>query len=191
MNRYMVWTGIFLVLLMAATVSAGDSDLHYQPYGFRFPLLEKGEYVISALGNYYKWENDAHYEDPLPRGLDFEAKQYYVTVRGAVAVSDRLLVEASCMYYPSQRTEYTRRWSTDTSDSTTSFWAGETDYEGFFSPTFALAFRPVVNLEFQATINHSSSRTNSNNDPPSIWDVIGQTRKHVNLTVGMTYHGRL
>jgi hypothetical protein len=113
-----------------------------RPYGFRAPVLSRGQYAVSLNSFYARIESFSDYVG----GPEFEKsiwKRYYFSLNGLYALTERLLFQSSLDIYPAQTRETYDRVKVGTYLNYDEMCS---DFAVF--PGLVVSLRPKVNMEF-------------------------------------------
>jgi hypothetical protein len=181
---------LLLSVCLSASVTAQEMSHLYGVYGFQLPLLEKGEYVLSASFNGRYGKATTHYlytagSPALEWDGIYEYSQEYARLSGVLAITDNLLAEVSMVLYPSQETRVT------TSGMPESRSEERGTESTALSPTFMLVFRPKANIECFGRFYTENLKTTYEQTPTSDWTAPYDKSTYSSFSVGVSYFGKL
>jgi len=91
------------LFLTAPMVSGSDISNFFTPFGFRTPLLERGQYVLNFNPGYYRYE----FQQNPTRDFLVESKwtrsRYGFSLNGLYAITGKVVVGANLILYPGQK----------------------------------------------------------------------------------------
>lgn len=144
--RKLSWlTGLVCSFLMIAPVCGSEISSFVVPYGYRAPLLEKGDFAVN-LFHYYDTKDSEkdHFDAMGDFGWERNEKMRYFSLNGAYALTGGLILQGSFDFHPDQVITTYRR-TTDFSS-----WDFESKNRSDFAiaPSLGISFRPKMNMEF-------------------------------------------
>lgn len=195
MQKYII---VFLTLagLIAAGPAAADDFAHYYtPSGFRLPVMNRGEYILSSDLYHYKVTSSTDDLDTLPRGSRYYHKETQIRLWGAIALTDQFLICADLTYFPPQKGATNEDWVYYTFYLPDSLHFRhqriDADIDGYFSPAVILAYRPQTNLEFHFCFEISTRETDYSGWPVESWMPKKSVQDQKWIQFGITYQGKL
>ena len=177
--KYFVLFVISLAALIIGGASAAQDLSHYNtPYGFRLPMLSGGEFVVTGYGNYNKSETDRTYYQGT--SLNHYTKSFNSSLRGVVALSDKLLIQGELLFYPGQQISRFPGFPCDYE---------YVEQDAYLSPGFTMVFRPSPVLEVYGDVMFATAdRKQYEECSPEafLYDEV----KYQRISFGFTYLGR-
>jgi len=154
MMKRTVLSMVAAVLAAVSVTVAGDLDHLYVPYGYSYPLLSQGEYVLTGSfaqqdtwqTHYYHDTGDTAWgeEDPLRR----------ISLEGLYAVFGNLYLRGGLSYDFAQDS---RNWSTQGLDS-------YRHEDAVWEPFVNVVYRPWTPLQISASYSRYSRTTSSRSE---------------------------
>lgn len=157
MRKLLSFTILGLVLLLAAPVPASDFSNFFTPYGFRTPLLERGQYALNFNPHYYRYESQQDPKDPSSGDLlhsESIQKQYNFSLNGIYALTDAVIFQTSLVLYPGQIRSTSRYVWTGFNDHLLEYEIKEHS-QFAASPGLRLSFQPQTNVQFYGDFRFS------------------------------------
>ncbi len=191
MRRFTMAVIAAATVLLFVPIAAQDQPHYFTPYGFRLPVLAKGEYILSAYGGYFKTSTESKNFDESVDAAEYDITDYYFSFRSALALTDKLLFQSKFVYYPKRDLRYYKYPVYGGGDSL--YYRSSTGTaRGELNPSATLVFRPITTLEFFFDVS-LSSRTIINEYDPSVEDRAEKQSKRTSRTFsfGLTYLGKL
>ncbi|UCC45397.1 MAG: hypothetical protein JSU65_05625 [Candidatus Zixiibacteriota bacterium] len=179
------------VILTVSAAATGELSDYYTPYGFRLPLLQQGQYVISGTMSYYKSESEVIRADPLPRGSEGIQRKYLTGLSATYAISDDLLFQSRLYYVPKQHSVDWRSWRWDTAGDSLINSTEDRRDRAYFYPSFTLVYRLAPNFELYGDARFESYKSDYESNPETISSYKRSKYSYSGFVVGFTYLGKL
>jgi hypothetical protein len=144
MLKLLLCIAFFSLSLLATPTAYSEISNFFTPYGFRMPLLEKGQYTLNFNPHYYRQELGEKYGSGFNESI---SKQYGLSLKGIYALTDKLIFQSNVILYPGQmRSTYRDVLSLPYLDFTREFEMKE--HSNFtVSPGVGISFRPQANIQ--------------------------------------------
>jgi hypothetical protein len=187
MRKLFPLTILMSMYLIATPASGSDISNYFTPYGFRTPLLEQGQYVLSFNPHYDRQESR---QDPTWGSLVHSEsiwKQYFFSLDVMYARTDRLVYQGSLVIYPGQRRSTYR----DVFNQPYEGYEAEIGEHSNFtvSPAVQVSFRPQTNMQFYGDLRYSREKW--------YWEIgdgerfSGSKSENLHFDLGFTMLGRV
>ncbi|MCP4704063.1 MAG: hypothetical protein GY865_05595 [candidate division Zixibacteria bacterium] len=183
MKQLIVLLSVGAIILIPLSGLCDDTSI-LQPYGFRLPFMEKGEYIISL--NYYNYSSRATTDYNTP---DYSSSKYddiNIALKSTIALSKKLLIQSGVVFYPNQiSSEYRSYVYND--------YLYDDKQKSYMRPNFLVVFRPTRSLEIWSEVEFGNRKTDylwlDGTNPETY-----QTRNSYKFSIfsaGITFHGQL
>lgn len=187
MKKLFSLTILMSLSLTAAPASGSDISNFFTPYGFRTPLLERGQFMLSFNPHY---DRQRYQQDPSWGSLvrsESIWKQYFFSLNVMYARTDRLVYQGSLVIYPGQRRSTYR----DVFNQPYEGYEAEIGEHSNFtvSPAVQVSFRPQTNIQFYGNFRYSREKW--------YWEIedgerfSGSKAENLHFDLGFTMLGRV
>jgi len=184
---------LFAVCIAVGNAGAQDLSHYLTPYGFRLPQLERGEYVLSATGNFYASDYKSIRQEAADYGWEDEYRQYVVNFSATCALTDQLLVQGGIGVSPSYRSDRTKNWGHYSLEPDSIVRETiEGNLKASVQPSLTIVFRPQPTLEIFVSGELMTRNVDVTYDRVTDpWDDKRQEQDSKYLYFGITYLGKL
>jgi hypothetical protein len=177
-----MWVCSFLVTV---PVCGSEISSFVVPYGYRAPLLEKGDFAVN-LFHYYDTKDSEkdHFDAMGDFGWERNEKMRYFSLNGAYAVTGGLILQGSFDFHPDQVITTYRR----TTDFSSWDFQSKNRSDFAIAPSLGVSFRPKMNMEFYGSFHYRKEELHVTMDY-----MPGEsqfTNRTLNLEFGATVLGR-
>jgi hypothetical protein len=138
-----------LSLRTSGPMAGPEFSNFFTPYGFRTPMLKRGQYALSFGFHYQRTESEEDYpSSTYESDVRSIGRTYYFSLNGVYAVSNKLILEGCVSLYPGQ-TRLTQ-WDPWFDPYEGGMGEIETKQRSDFavSPGLEISLRPLENAEF-------------------------------------------
>jgi hypothetical protein len=146
-------------LRASAPIPGSEFSNFFTPYGFRTPVLQRGQYALNVNSRYERTESEEHYPQSIHRQNDRSVdKTYYFSLNGVYAVIDELILECDLDIFPGQ-TRVTNRYRWREYPDGFREETDEQHSDFTVSPRLGVSFRPQTNVEFFGAFFFNKEKT--------------------------------
>lgn len=153
MKRYILFLVAGLIVIGSAA-AAGDLDHLYVPYGYDYPLLSQGEYVLTgSFAQHDTWQTH-YYHDTGDTAWGDEDPLRRISLEGLYAVFGNLYLRGGLSYEFAQDSH---SWSTQGYDS-------HRHENAVWEPSVNVVYRPWTQLQVSASYSRYTRTTSSRSE---------------------------
>jgi hypothetical protein len=177
----------FVILILACLASTGSARTWTPPgvrlYGFVFPELLPGDYIVSLSAHHNSAESAFEASDP-DGGFDVEYKRMHLRLAGVLAMTDRTSLGVNFLFYPEQTIRSREYHSAEFP------YVSEEEQSAYLRPEVVLAFRPTRTLEIYGGWSREAPTTTLVYDvEPDSGDIIEVATDGTSFYGGINYYG--
>jgi hypothetical protein len=156
MLKLLLCIAFFSLSLLATPTAYSEISNFFTPYGFRMPLLEKGQYTLNFNPHYYRQELGEKYGSGFNESI---SKQYGLSLKGIYALTDKLIFQSNLILYPGQ-TDLTYSSFIDYPYYNYIYGLKYEEHSNpIVSPGLGISFRPQANIQLYGDFRFSKKKS--------------------------------